>query len=268
MYHNIGPDGRSYPDLSPSATSYFVRQSEFARHLAEVNNSGGHAMTYQQIGSFYDASTGQRRRGQRRAIFFTFDDGWAGTVETGGPLLEQHHYQAVVFVTTDFLGRRHFLSRGALSRLDQNIFRIGSHARTHRMLSLLSEPEIREELETSKKLLEDVTGYEVDFLSIPNGAVNARIRRIGLECGYRYIFDSEVRVNRLGGSPAAIGRVAVMHDTSISAFGRFVRQQITPERLRRAALQVPKRLLGLRRYEAFRRRLLGEKLGQSVTHEC
>ena len=39
------------------------------------------------------------------------------------------------------------------------------------------------------------------------------------------------------------------------------------ERLRRAVLSVPKRLLGLRRYEKLRRGMLGETQGQQVTHE-
>jgi peptidoglycan/xylan/chitin deacetylase (PgdA/CDA1 family) len=135
------------------------------------------------------------------------------------------------------------------------------------MLSQLGDAEIRAELSDSKKDLEDAVGYAVDTLSIPSGAVDARVRRIAAECGYAYVFDSEVRVNRRGDSPLAIARVAVMGCTTPDAVERYVRQRVARERLRRVALQAPKRLLGLKRYERLRRWLLVERRGQRVTHQ-
>jgi peptidoglycan/xylan/chitin deacetylase (PgdA/CDA1 family) len=135
------------------------------------------------------------------------------------------------------------------------------------MLSLLPEDEIRSELSDSKKFLEDALGYEVDTISVPSGAVDRRVRRVAAECGYRFVFDSEVRVNRRGDSPLAIARIAIMHDTGLGAIDRYVQHQLARERVRRALLQAPKRLLGLKRYERLRRTLLGEKRGQKVTHQ-
>ena len=268
MYHNVCPDSGSYPDLSPSATSYFVTVSDFVAQLDELRARGTRRMTWDDLRAFYapDMEVGAAGPAECAALL-TFDDGWKEGVDLGGPVLERHAAHAIVFVTTDFLGRPHFLSRADVSRLDARRFRVGSHARTHRMLSLLTEPEIRAELADSKKMLEDLAGYEVDAVSIPSGAVDARVRRIAAECGYRFVFDSEVRVNRRGDSPAAIARVAVTRHTSLPTFRRYVEGRIARERLRRAVLSAPKRLLGLRRYEKLRRRLLGEKQGQQVTHE-
>jgi peptidoglycan/xylan/chitin deacetylase (PgdA/CDA1 family) len=151
-------------------------------------------------------------------------------------------------------------------KLDPVRFHVGSHARTHRILSLLPEAEIRSELADSKKLLEDLAGYGIDALSIPSGAVDRRVRRIATECGYRFIFDSDVRVNRRGDGRTSIARVPIMQGTPTAAFQRYVRQRVGPERMRRAVLSAPKRLLGLRRYENLRRRLLGETSEQQVTH--
>ena len=268
MYHNIRPDGEPYPGLSPSASSYFVSRSAFAEQLAELSACGGRCMTWEAFRAFYRAGGNERTARARRpySALLTFDDGWKDAVDVGGPLLEQFHCQAIMFITTDFLGRPNFLSRSELSRMNAGVFRIGSHARTHRMLSLLGEADIRGELSDSKKLLEDSVGYEIDTLSIPSGAVDWRVRRIASECGYRFVFDSEVRINRGGGDPTAIGRVAIMGSTPLPTFRSYVQQRIARERLRRAALQAPKRVLGLPRYEKLRRWLLGEKSGQQVTH--
>jgi peptidoglycan/xylan/chitin deacetylase (PgdA/CDA1 family) len=264
MYHNVVRGADDYGDVSPSATCYFVTESEFNRQLGAVTKSGGSFMNWTALQSFFAGST---EASGAYPVLLTFDDGWRDGVEIGGPVLKRHDVQALLFVTTDFLGRPHFPSRGELSRLDGDTFRVGSHARTHRMLSLLDEPEIRAELADSKKLLEDLVGYEIDSLSIPSGAVDHRVRRIAAECGYRFVFDSEVRVNGRGDSRLAIGRVAVMRNTTLPAFCRYVRQRIARERLRRAVLSAPKRLLGLRGYERLRRRLLGESAAQRVTHE-
>jgi peptidoglycan/xylan/chitin deacetylase (PgdA/CDA1 family) len=269
MYHNVAPEGETYPHLSPSATSYFVSRSAFDAQLSAIADCGGRCMAWEELAAFYRTGTPSLKQASdiRYPVLFTFDDGWKDCVEVGGPLLAARDWQAVMFVTTDFIGRPHSISREGLSKLDPRVFRVGSHARSHRMLSLLDETEIRAELSDSRNLLEDILGYEVDSISIPSGAVDVRVRRIAADCGYKFVFDSEVRVNRRGDSPLSIGRVAMMHDTPVHDLQRYVRQNIMRERVRRAILQGPKRLLGLRRYEKLRRRLLGEKPGQQVTHQ-
>jgi peptidoglycan/xylan/chitin deacetylase (PgdA/CDA1 family) len=267
-------------------TSYFVTRNAFASQLAELRDCGGRAAGLEELEAFYTGPAGQpwmitlptgsppsgyQTRGRHHTgkytVLLTFDDGWSGAVDSGSALLCEHSCTAILFVTTDFLGRSHFVSRGQLTRLDATIWHVGSHAKSHRMLSLLPDREIRLELLDSKHLLEDATGYEIQMLSIPSGAVDRRVRRIAQECGYRFIFDSEIRVNRPSGSPLKIGRIPLMRHTPLAAFRRYVQGRLTPERLRRAILQGPKCVLGLRRYETMRRRLLGEHAGQLVTHQ-
>jgi peptidoglycan/xylan/chitin deacetylase (PgdA/CDA1 family) len=265
MYHNVAPDAERYHELSPSATSYFVTRATFESHLSHIASADVRRMDVADLKECYETCGKGHRSGG--GVLLTFDDGWFDGVHVGGPILERYGCRALLFVTTDFLGKPRFLSRADVGRLDPAVFHVGSHARTHRMLSQLSEAEIRAELSDSRKLLEDLVGYAVETLSIPSGAVDDRVRRIAAECGYAYLFDSSVRVNRRGDSAMAIGRVAVMRDTSPATLDRYLRQRLTRERLRRAALETPKRILGLRRYERVRRWLLGERRGQRVTHE-
>jgi len=269
MYHNIFSDPSAYRDLSPSATSYFVSSEAFEAQLKAIKNCGGACISWDAIEAFYRPGNTSNYPNSSNGfpVLLTFDDGWSGAFETGGPILVEHCAQALLFVTTDFINRPYMLSRAELSRIDPAIFHIGSHARTHRMLSLLNSREIRAELEDSRKLLEDIVGYKIESLSIPSGAVNARVRKIAAECGFRFVFDSEPRVNRRGSSSLAIGRVAITGDTSLTTFRNSVRQRLTRQRLRRAVLEGPKRVLGLRRYESMRRWLLRESPGQQVTHE-
>lgn len=265
MYHNIAPDGvrrERYSDLSAAVTSYFINRAAFAVQLDEIAALGSHCMTLESLRGFYASPA--KTDSPLPAVLLTFDDGWADVFTEAADLLRERRMQAVVFVTTGFLTRKHCISRSGLARVDQQLFRIGSHAVSHRMLCLMEEKQIREELTESKKILEDATGREVDCISIPNGAVDARVRRIAQETGYRFVFDSEVRLNRTGSSPLEIGRVSIKDYTSIDTFRQYIRGQFSRERIRRAVLQAPKRLLGLRRYDRLRRRLLGESGGGEV----
>src|SRR5207237_3208970 len=103
-------------------------------------------------------------------VLLTFDDGWKDSVEIAGAQLAQHRLHAMLFITTDFVGRRDFLSREDLARLDTAAFTVGSHGRSHRMLNLLTARQIRRELQDSRKFLQDATGREVTAVSVPSGA--------------------------------------------------------------------------------------------------
>jgi peptidoglycan/xylan/chitin deacetylase (PgdA/CDA1 family) len=269
MYHNIISNDDRYRELSPSVTSYFVTLSDFAAQLGELLKFGGTRLGVEAVRGFYsidDDQTDHRISG-KRPFFLTFDDGWQEAVDQGGPVLETLGLDGLFFITTDFVGRPHFFTRAQLSRIPAAQFKVGSHARSHRLLSELTTAEVRSELQDSKKFLEDAVGYEVDSLSFPGGATNDRVREIAKEVGYRLLFGSEVRLNSPGDPANAIGRVAVMRTTPISAMRRYAQHRIGRERLRRSLLATPKRVLGLHRYQKLRRLLLGEASGRYTTHE-
>lgn len=264
MYHNISPDTGRYPDLSAAVTSYFVSRSAFAAQLDQIAALSPRCMDVRSLRDFYQPQNPAPDAPSRPAVLLTFDDGWREVITLGGDLLRERRMQAIVFVTTDFLGRPHCLSRSALASIDAKTFHIGSHAVSHKMLSPMPDSAIRTELADSKKILEDILSREVDSISIPNGAVDARVRRIAAECGYRLVFDSDVRLNRRGCNPLQIGRIAVRENTSLEIFRSYLRGQFSRERFRRAVLSAPKRLLGLNRYDRLRRRVMGEKASTST----
>jgi len=262
MYHNVHRDAEPYAHYSPSVTSYFVNESTFTRHIREIGRFP--CMSAADMSRFYsEEPVGLSDAGR---VLLTFDDGWKDSIDVAGALLAQHRLPAMLFITTDFVGRRDFLSRQDLSRIDTATFTIGSHGRSHRMLNLLTARQIRRELLDSKKFLEDTTGREVTSLSVPSGAYTPRVRLIAVECGYRHMFTSDIHLNYRGASPMSIGRVAITRSTTDITLRRLLQQRLTPERTRRLVLSLPKRLLGLGRYERLRRKLLGEIPSQLLTH--
>lgn len=259
MYHNVTAPGACFPRLSPSITSYFVDRTTFERHLQIVSEFAepvglsdicGNEMEYRPQSTVTDSS--------QLGVQITFDDGWCGSVYEAGPVLEAFGMQGHLFVTTGLIGRPDFLTRHDLQNIPQATFTIGSHARSHRLLNGLSTAEITEELQSSKKTLEDLLGTEVDTLSIPGGAIDDRVLRIARESGYRFVFTSNVHLNNARTLSDSIGRVAIRSTTTNAKIRRWVQGRLGRERLRDLTLRTSRRLLGWSRYNRIRRCLLGE----------
>lgn len=266
MYHNVCPTGwgtdAAYARLSPSITHYFLDDRTFAAHLGALCERAD-CLSYAEMAAFFDeppSCTAVSAAGNPR-LQLTFDDGWRDCVEFGGPLLEARGWQALLFVTTDFIGRPQFVTRDDLQHLPPHVFQIGSHTRTHRFLNELTSAEIRLELSESKAVLEDMTGRAVDAVSIPNGAVDRRVQAIAAEAGYRFVFTSNVHRNTPQTGPNDVGRLAVRRTTTLAQLTRVAEGRFGGEWLRRGLLGVPRTLLGPCAYRALRRRLLGGRDG-------
>ncbi|MGH7607628.1 MAG: polysaccharide deacetylase family protein [Gemmatimonadales bacterium] len=258
VYHDVHPDNaRAYGRMSPSALMYHVSRATFGRHLALIARSGTHALGIAALRR--PPPLPPPAAGNERGVALCFDDGWEGAVTRAAAALELREWPAFFFITTGFIGRPHFATAAQLRRLDPRLFTIGSHGVTHRMLSRLAPAEIRAELAVSQRVLEDLLGVPVRTLSIPGGAVDRRVVEIARELGYTAIFTSTIGVNPTAGGSYDIARIGVTRTTSDARLGRWLAFRLGPERWRKAALALPKRLLGMRAYTRVRRALLGDR---------
>jgi peptidoglycan/xylan/chitin deacetylase (PgdA/CDA1 family) len=190
-------------------------------------------------------------------VHITFDDGWDGTFTHALPVLQKYDLEATLFVTTNLLGKPGFMKAEDLKNLPTNL-KIGSHAHTHTMLDELSYREVEEELKLSKKILEDLTGSEVNTFAFPGGSFMNDHIKIAHDVGYKLIFNSMIGINHKL-NPSFIKRVPIYDWTSIPTFMRFLNHQIMPEFVRQQALSIPKKLLKKQHYLKLREFFLGEK---------
>jgi peptidoglycan/xylan/chitin deacetylase (PgdA/CDA1 family) len=276
MYHNVVRDGslrepsNEWAALSPSILGYFVEERAFAEQIAALKSSV-ELVTLQQVREFYAVAEVARlpknpgslatSATTSKAALLTFDDGWAGTLYLAAPILRAANAEATVFVTTDLIDKPWFLTRSELANLPKEL-QVGSHTKTHCFLNELPSDQIREELRVSKQVLEEITGHEIDTISIPNGAVDRRVTQIATEVGYRLVFTSEVHSNSRQSGPLEIGRAAVRTNTQTQQILQFAHGEYGRESLRRLVLGLPKAILGPGRYRRLRARLLGEQGGQ------
>jgi peptidoglycan/xylan/chitin deacetylase (PgdA/CDA1 family) len=154
------------------------------------------------------------------------------------------------------------MSEDELAAVPTDAFEIGSHTVSHPFLDELPSGQIRRELADSRSRLQDITGTSIDTVSIPNGAIDGRVRQIALDVGYQFVFTSEVGVNFDRFDLAAIRRVAIHRNTSLSSFRSIVAGDLGNARRRQQLLSIPKRVLGSARYRALRKWALGETSDQ------
>lgn len=149
-------------------------------------------------------------------IAVTFDDGYDDTYHAI-ELLCTHHVASTVYVTTAQIGSEGRLSRPQLLDLaEMPGVEIGSHGVHHRRLDELSAREIVEELNDSKRHLEDLLRTRVTSFAYPHGAYDSRVRAALVGAGYRSAAAVKNAMSHCADDPFAIARWTVTASTSRS----------------------------------------------------
>ena len=168
-------------------------------YLASLAAQGWQTLTIDE------ALQGHARGGwPARAVLLTFDDGYCSVLEHAAPLVAEYGFTATVFVPSGLVGgtmRRYGAPAGTaaaplldwpqLKTLSAAGWTIGSHSRTHAMLTALPLGEAERELMESKDTIEDRVGRPVDACAYPYGATNRGVEAIAARL-YRASFGTRL----------------------------------------------------------------------------
>ncbi len=162
------------------------------------------------------------RSTSRLRLAVTFDDGYKDTLTTAVPTLLQYRIPFTVFATPGLLGSsRDYLTPGELREVAGCPgVTIGSHGLTHAPLSACADEALRQELEDSRRQLEDLLGRPVTALAYPHGSVDQRVRRAAAEAGYRVGACSRSNINEADRDPLLLGRTEVIGADSQRVFSQ------------------------------------------------
>lgn len=205
-----------------------------------------------------------------KPIIITFDDGFESNYKYAYPILKKYNLNATIFVTPDsesenfkaLKGIDSPLTRDQIKEMSNNGISIESHGMTHRLLTDLSEEEIEWELKESKFTLEAITEKTVNFLAIPGGAYNKKVREIASRVGYRAVFGIKKGSNNLSSDLYDLRRIVVERDFSLADFDKILRP-LPACRIRVMGWlkYSPRLFLGPERTIRFRNRLYQSKIG-------
>ena len=194
-YHRVG---RHRADHVPT-----VSAEAFERQLTLVARGGYRVLSFDEIAGLLDRG----ERLPRRSLSITFDDGYEETSTVAWPLLKRFGFSAAVFVSPGEVGAPGFATWEQINAMAKDGMIIGSHTMHHSYLPAVNEERLSEELEQSKRIIEERIGRSVRYLSYPIGGFTPRAQAVAKAAGYRIACTTNRALSRAGVDRYALRRV-------------------------------------------------------------
>ncbi len=202
MYHKIGPEPWQARSRALYASPALLR-----RQLSGLRRAGLRSVDPAEA------------RSARDAFAITIDDGFAGVLAHGLPVLQALGMRATLFVVAGLPGgtnewdlvagepRERLMDAGEIRAWLHAGQRIGSHTLTHPRLTGIPAAQAREEVHSSRKRLEDEYGVPIEDFCYPFGDHNEAVRGLVEEAGYRTACTIEPRVTTAADDPLRLPRL-------------------------------------------------------------
>lgn len=206
-YHNIG----KAPDYA-KLKSLYVKPNQLNRQISLIKAMGYRFLRSEQL---------LNNNVKGKAVLLTFDDAYLDFWEKALPILQSHKALAIVFVPAGLIGKynvwdyerlkvkKPLMDWSHLKDLVDVGIEIGSHSLTHPFLTQIPIQRAKEEIETSKKILEDNLGVEVKSFCYPYGNYNEAVRDMVMEAGYSMAFTTKHGKYEDSPNPYEIRRVNI-----------------------------------------------------------
>jgi peptidoglycan/xylan/chitin deacetylase (PgdA/CDA1 family) len=177
--------------------SMAIRPEEFEKQLEQLKAEGFSVIS---MADFLAWRRGDMEIPEKSCVI-TLDDGWRSGYSVAWPLLKKHGYPFTMFIYVDYIkGQKRAggqsMSWEELAEMRDAGVEIGSHTVSHTDLRSKKgkTPEqydqwIREEIGTSKKLIEQKLGIAVKTLAYPYGNHNPEVRQAAMDAGYEAAFS-------------------------------------------------------------------------------
>ena len=136
----------------------------------------------------YDLITLKNNKG----VIITFDDITDDVYLNAFPILQKYNIPFTIFVTTEYIDAIPYITHAHLMEMANSpLCTIGSHTMYHK--NLRNAVDFKEEIVSSKHLLEKMLGKSVDFFAYPYGkhsSVSKKLERFTKQVGYKAAFGT------------------------------------------------------------------------------
>lgn len=186
---------------------YTVPPADFAAQLDYLAAEGYTTITLLE---FMKAKKGKFVLPEK-PIVLTFDDGYKSNYDEMLPLLEARGMKAMLYMITNKIGEKDYLSWDELRDMQTRGIEIGSHTANHIPLTKLSPQKRSEEMLLSKLLLEWNGINTVFSFSYPNGACDESMPALLEANEYLTAVTGDAGLNDFSTNPYLLYRVNVPH---------------------------------------------------------
>jgi peptidoglycan/xylan/chitin deacetylase (PgdA/CDA1 family) len=173
--------------------SWSVSEHKFLELLNFLETNKYETITFKDI-----VSNKKILRGFSKKVILTFDDCYKNLLDFAVPQLVKRKMKAVFYMPTAYVGsynewdveqgfgRVELMSQGELKELDKLGMEVGGHSHYHIRLKDASPGRVKEEVEQSKAVLENIIGKSVYSFAYPHGSVPDNYYQILSSAGYAF----------------------------------------------------------------------------------
>lgn len=184
MFHHIRP---LYPWLNSKERFYTITPERLRAQIEEALAAGYHPISLE---AFNYALTTSTVRLPEKPILLTFDDGHRGHYQYVFPLLKEFQIPATFFIIVNDHVLNGYMTNDMIKEVSESgLVDIGSHTRSHVMLTQHGKLRRDQEIVGSKFDLEELLGKPVTAFAYPFGATSKIIEQevgaAGYDLGFR-----------------------------------------------------------------------------------
>lgn len=177
MYHDIVPKKEVFFDVTPE---------ELEAHFQLIQEQGATPISLDWLISHLRTGIPL----PDKPVLLTFDDGYGGHYEYVYPLLKKYEYPAVFSIYVNKMAQKTGRTSVTWDQLKEMaadpLVSIVSHSVSHpRDLRLLSDGDLKREVEESKQILERELGIPINYFTYPEGKADDRVKEAVKKAGYR-----------------------------------------------------------------------------------
>jgi peptidoglycan/xylan/chitin deacetylase (PgdA/CDA1 family) len=220
MYHRVGDDS--------AERRFTVPTTLFKRQMCSLKGLGYQIVSLDDIIAALQRNTAL----PPKSVAITFDDGFQDTFENAVPVLKDLGYTATFFLVSRLMGATNvwmqpqkqatfrLMDWMSAKELLKYGFHVGSHSRNHPSLTQLDDRKLSDEVEGSRRDLEDRLGAPIRHFAYPYGHFNDRTRHIVESCRYTAACSTQSGFNSLSTNPYGLRRLEINNRDSKRIFTR------------------------------------------------
>jgi peptidoglycan/xylan/chitin deacetylase (PgdA/CDA1 family) len=218
MYHHVN---RS-PPASELEARLTTTDADFARQLGYLRCAGYYSITLSQL---FDGIYGGAPLPEKPVIL-TFDDGYADAYTNAFVQLNRAGFGGTFSIVTGWVGQPGYLTWDQIREMTGVGMEMVAHSVSHPDLGVEPDNVVRDQLNRSKRELEENLGQPVAFFVYPSGEPfrygtkerQAQVVSMLQEAGYRGALTATWNLAQDPAAPFALNRVRVSGGIEIKTF--------------------------------------------------
>ncbi len=203
MYHSIGEEANNDAVIS---------KARFLEQMKYLHDHDYHPVTLDELHDYLV----KNKELPLRPVVITFDDGYRDTYDVAFPVLKQYGFSSVLFFPMGKDGGR--LSWAELREMKAAGMEIASHSYNHRSIGGLSRAEQAEEIQASKRALDQNLNQDTHWFCYPNGSYGPETLELLKANGFTTAVTTEPGWVKPGDNPLILRRIWMGNSVDLKHF--------------------------------------------------